>query len=136
MTPAPFTIGKDQSLTTAFRLMREHHIRHLPVLEEGKLVGLVSIGDLRLMETLQDVRDDDVTVEEAMSQDPFAVGPATSLKKVAETMVAKKYGSAVVVENNKVVGVFTTIDALRALMGGYSEPGKRNTPSRQERRRA
>jgi acetoin utilization protein AcuB len=131
MTPAPLTIGKTQSLTAALRIMRDNRIRHLPVLEEGRLVGLVSLSDIRLMETLQDVRDDEVTVEEAMSQDPFAVGPMTSLKKVAQVMVDKKVGSAVVVEGKRVVGVFTTIDALKALIG--VGPSSRSRPRRRAR---
>jgi acetoin utilization protein AcuB len=43
------------------------------------------------------------------------VGPRTSLAKVAATMAEHKYGSAVVMEKNRVVGMFTTVDALRAL---------------------
>jgi acetoin utilization protein AcuB len=115
MTAAPHTIGADQTLTTAHRIMREHHIRHLPVLADGKLVGVVTEGDLRLIETLKDVDQEQVLVEEAMTPDPYTIAPETSLEWVALEMAQHKYGSVIVVEHGRVVGVFTTVDALRAL---------------------
>lgn len=116
MTPSPHSIGRDRLLSEAHALMREHRIRHLPVLQGGKLIGLVSQRDLHLIETLRDVDPEKVTVEEAMSQEPYAVRPDASLEKVAAEMWAKKLGSAIVVEERSVVGVFTTIDALGALV--------------------
>ncbi|MFZ5469517.1 MAG: CBS domain-containing protein [Myxococcota bacterium] len=122
MTRSPHSIGVDRSMEDAHRLMREHRIRHLPVLEGGSLVGLVSERDLHLMETLKDVDPRSVTVEEAMSQDVFTVRPDSSLAQVADTMAKKKLGSAVVMDEAKVVGVFTTIDALRALAETLGRP--------------
>jgi acetoin utilization protein AcuB len=115
MTRAPFTIGFHQTLAAAHRLMGEHGIRHLPVLESGKLVGMVSQRDLHLIETLRGVDPAEVEVNEAMSPVPYTVSPRSSLSRVASEMAAHKYGSAVVLEKDRVVGVFTTVDALRAL---------------------
>jgi acetoin utilization protein AcuB len=115
MTPAPFTVGVDLSIAAAARLMREHQVRHLPVLSGGKLVGMVTQRDLLLIESLQDVNPEQVTVEEAMTPDPYAISPGTALEWVALEMAQRKFGSTVVVEHGRVVGVFTTIDALRAL---------------------
>jgi acetoin utilization protein AcuB len=115
MTKSPHLIGSDQPLARAHDMMKKARIRHLPVLEGGKLVGLVSLRDLHLIETLPDVDPKDVTVEEAMSQDVYAVRPDASLRTVVREMAKKKLGSAVVVDGKKVVGVFTTVDALRAL---------------------
>src|SRR5690606_1318822 len=78
MTQSPHTIGRDQTLAAAHRVMREHGIRHLPVLEGGKLVGIVSQRDLHLLETLDDVDPEQVEVSEAMTQDVYAVGPRTA----------------------------------------------------------
>ncbi|MFZ5896935.1 MAG: CBS domain-containing protein [Myxococcota bacterium] len=114
MTTSPHTIGEDQPMSVAHRMMREHRIRHLPVLREGKVVGLVSDRDLHLIETLRDVNPRQVQVAEAMSQEPFVVAPDTLLDEVVRTMAEKKYGSAVVVQHGKVVGIFTTVDACRA----------------------
>src|SRR5262249_48779585 len=115
MTRAPHTIGYQQKLVAAHQLMSEHGIRHLPVLESGRLVGLLAQGDLHLTEPLGGVDPAEVEVSEAMTPTPFTVRPRSSLRKVAAEMATHKYGSAVVMEKNRVVGVFTTIDALRAL---------------------
>ncbi len=114
MTTTPHTIGAEQAMSQAHKMMRSSRIRHLPVLHAGKLVGIVSDGDLHLIETLKDVDPEQVTVEDAMTQAPYTVGPDTPLDDVVKTMAEHKYGSAVVVDNDKVVGIFTTVDACRA----------------------
>jgi len=101
-------------MTVAHRMMREHHIRHLPVLRGAKIVGLVSDRDLNMVETLQDVDPRKVLVSEAMTQDPYLVSPDAALDEVVLSMAEKKYGSAVVIQHEKVVGIFTTVDACRA----------------------
>lgn len=115
MTRTPHLLGDEQTLTTAHEVMREHKIRHLPVLHGGKLVGVLSLRDLHLVETLQDVDPDRVSVAEAMTQDVYAVEPGELLKDVVKEMAQRKLGSAVVVEGKRVVGVFTTVDALETL---------------------
>ena len=115
MTTSPHSIGKEQTLERAHEVMRAHRIRHLPVLERGKLVGMVTERDLHLVETLRDVDPSKVTVEDAMSTHVYAVEPGAALDAVAETLAEHKYGSAVVIQNDKVVGIFTTNDACRAL---------------------
>ena len=115
MTRAPHTIGQEQTLDVAHNVMRQHGIRHLPVLEGGKLVGLLSQRDLHLIETLRDVDPATTTVDEAMTTDVYITGPDATLDEVASQMAEHKYGSAVIVERGKVVGMFTTVDALHAL---------------------
>jgi acetoin utilization protein AcuB len=115
MTKSPQSIGVEQMLSQAHAVMREHRIRHLPVLHGGKLVGVLSQRDLHLIEALSDVDPTQVRVEEAMAGAPFAVAPDALLAEVVETMAEKKYGSAVVMKGEQVVGVFTTVDALRTL---------------------
>lgn len=55
MTPQPLTIGRNEPLVTAHRLMNEHGVRHLPVLEHGELIGIVSQRDLYFLETIRGV---------------------------------------------------------------------------------
>jgi acetoin utilization protein AcuB len=117
MTRTPHLIGVEQSMTAAHQVMRANGIRHLPVLHGGKLVGVVSQRDLHFIETLSDVDPEEVPVEEAMTQDVYAVSPRTPLKEVVTEMAERKLGSVVVVEGQKIVGVFTTIDALDTLAG-------------------
>ena len=134
MTRAPHTIGADQPLAVAHELMRQHHLRHLPVLAHGGLVGILSLGDLHLVETLRDVQPGNTTVEEAMSAEPYVVSPEAPLGEVLRIMETRKLGSTVVVEDRRVVGIFTTHDALRALRALLAEtaalPPQRSAPGK------
>ena len=129
MTRSVHTIGTQSPLIEAHRIMNEHAIRHLPVLEGGKLVGVVSMRDLHLIETLKGVDPKEVAVEEAMSQDAYTVPPGTVLLEVARTMAMHKYGSAVIAREGHVEGIFTTIDALKALEALLSSPGAEAAPA-------
>ncbi len=115
MTQTPETIGLKQPLSMAHRIMREHNIRHLPVLDAGKVVGLVSQRDLHLVETLKGVDPKVVAVDEAMTLDPYCVSRDASLEDVVREMARHKYGSAIIVEGERPVGIFTVVDALEAL---------------------
>lgn len=115
MTTSPHSIGVDQSLARAHQAMRDNAIRHLPVLSGGRLVGILTDRDLGLVESLKDVDPTKVTVEDAMSTSVYAVAPDAPLDEVAATMAEHRYGSAIVMQNGKVVGIFTTVDACRAL---------------------
>jgi len=115
MTTSPHSIGQAQTLATAHKFMREYEIRHLPVMEGGKLVGMLTDRDLHLVETLRDVDPEKVTVDDAMSTSVYSVSPDAPLDEVSAAMAEHKYGSAVVVQNNKVVGIVTTVDICHAL---------------------
>ena len=115
MTPSPLTVGRSASLAAAMHMMREKQVRHLPVLHGGRLEGIVSERDLLFLESIPDVNPTVVRVEEAMVQDVFTVSPETPIGEAIETMIARKLGSVVVCEGERVLGVFTTLDALRAL---------------------
>lgn len=117
MTTTPHSIGSDQTIATASLMMNDHHIRHLPVLQGGRLLGILTDRDIKLIETFRDVDPAKLKVEEAMTEQPYSVSPDAPLDEVVETMAANKYGSAVVMQNQKVVGIFTTVDACVALAG-------------------
>lgn len=115
MTKAPHTIGAEQPLTAAHELMRKHGVRHLPVLHGGRLVGIVSSRDLQFIETFREVDPKKVLVDDAMSQEIYTTTADSDVARVAREMAERKIGSAVVMDGNDVVGMFTTVDALRAL---------------------
>ncbi len=115
MTVSPHAIGQEQTLSKAAEVMEEHGVRHLPVLHGGRLVGMLSDRDVGLIGALPDVDPKKLVVEEAMSGVPYTVAPDASLAEVANAMADHKYGSAVIMDGTKVVGVFTTVDACRAL---------------------
>ena len=142
MTRAPQTVGPLSTLAQAHDLMRAHRIRHLPVLDGGKLVGIVSQRDLMLIESLPDVNPAEVPVEDAMTREVFVVPPTTPLAAVAAQMADYKRGSAVVMEGKRVAGVFTVTDACRALVrllaptAPQSRPGANAQTLRERSRRA
>lgn len=115
MSTSPETIERTATLAAAHKLMRANEIRHLPVVEDGKLCGIITERDLHLIETLKDVNPEEVKVEDAMISHPYHVSPDAPIDEVVAEMAEHKYGAAVVMQNNKVVGIFTTIDAMSAL---------------------
>jgi acetoin utilization protein AcuB len=115
MTPGPFSIAPHETLSRARGLMREYGVRHLPVIDGNKLVGVVSERDINFTLGFGRVRLDAVSVEIAMTRRPYAVRPDASLNQVARIMAERKYGSVVVMEKDVVIGVLTTTDALHAL---------------------
>jgi|APLak6261665176_1056049.scaffolds.fasta_scaffold20820_2 acetoin utilization protein AcuB len=125
MTPAPHTIGVRLSLADAAKMMKKFKIRHLPVLENGALVGVLSERDVQMISSVSELDPSCILVEDAMTQAPWTVKPETSVREVAKAMADKKLGSAVVVENDKVVGVFTTTDGMRCLAELLGETKKR-----------
>jgi acetoin utilization protein AcuB len=114
MTTVPICINRTDTVAVAHKVMRDHDIRHLPVVDGDNLVGIISQRDLHLIETLKDVDAEKVAVEDAMTTNPYTVSPDADLDEVVAEMAEQKYGSALVVQNHKVVGVFTTVDAMRA----------------------
>lgn len=115
MTAQPFTIERDASLRDAEQLMRAHEIRHLPVLEDGRLVGVVSDRDLRLLSATAGVNASTTHVDKVMTEHPFIVTGDTALDEVVTIMSEQKYGSAIVMGRQGIEGIFTAVDACRVL---------------------
>ncbi len=115
MAPSPYSIEKGASLAQARELMERHLIRHLPVMDGETLVGMLSTRDLHLLQALDDHDPGNVQITAAISEPPYTVQIGTQLRNVVVYMAAKKYGAAIVLDGTKVVGLFTTVDALRVL---------------------
>lgn len=115
MTLLPHTIQAITPLVEASKLMREHHLRHLPVLRGTQLVGLLSERELGLVESLDGIDPNKVAVEDAMTQAPWSTSPETPLDEVTARMAEHRYGAVVLEEHGRVVGIFTTVDACRTL---------------------
>lgn len=115
MTTQPHTFRVDETLMHAKQFMKEHQFRHLPVLEGGKLVGMLSSRDIAMIENLKDADLKVLKVQDAMSQEVYTVSPTSPLDSVVMEMAEHKYGSAVVMDQGHVVGIFTTVDVCKAL---------------------
>jgi acetoin utilization protein AcuB len=114
MTPVPHSITPEDSVVAARALMRRHSVRHLIVMKNGKLAGLVSERDLLSASEFAGSRKR-IRVAEVMAARPYTARFDEPLGQVARKMSQLKIGSAVIVEGTNVVGVLTTVDALRAL---------------------
>lgn len=115
MTHVPKSIGFDRPLSQAMETMRELRIRHLPVLKGGQLVGVLTDRDIKLVMGFNGIDPHKMTVEEAYTPDPYFTTPSAPLNEVVAHMAEKKYGCAIVVDNNRLVGIFTEVDAFNAL---------------------
>jgi acetoin utilization protein AcuB len=107
-------IEAHQSIALAQSIMEEHDLRHLPVLEEGQVVGEVSDRDLRVWGLRQDLGRE-TTIRHIMIENPYVIDPGAPLHEVAAKMAEAKIGCAIVVQQGRLVGMFTITDALRAL---------------------
>ena len=114
MTTVPFSIEKDEPLLKAAELMQKNHIRHLPVLYQGKIDGILSLSDVTLMRSLKGFDIEKLKVYDCFTPNPYKVSPETRLDSVLEDMAEHKYGCVLVEDNGKLVGIFTWIDALLA----------------------
>ena len=132
MTREVVTVGPETTAAEALALCRENGIRHLPVLEGGRLVGVISdrdlrsatpaLGDPNRAEALQKIR-----VGDEMIRDVEMARPEDPIEDAALEMYEKRIGCLPVVDGEKLVGIITTSDVMRALawLVGVHEPGSR-----------
>lgn len=112
MTRRPVTIGPGTPCDEARRLMDEHRIRHLPVVAEGRLVGMVSDRDVRSAISLSA----GTVAGRIMTPDPVMVTPETRIEHAARLMLDARFGSLPVVDGHALVGIVTYTDLLRAFV--------------------
>jgi acetoin utilization protein AcuB len=132
MTREIVTLAPDETVGTALALCRERRIRHLPVLKEGRLVGIISDRDLRSATPAFGDREraaalQEVLVEDVMATDVIAAHPDDPIEQAANTMRERRIGCLPVVEGGELVGILTASDVMKALiyLVGANEPGSR-----------
>jgi CBS domain-containing protein len=117
MTRDVITVTTGTRLTEAYQSMRQRGIRRLPVLEDGRVIGIVSSGDLRAKGI--DTESEEVgkmRIDAVYTADPVTVAPDDLLKTAAERMLQGKFGGLPVLEDGKLVGIITESDLVRALV--------------------
>jgi acetoin utilization protein AcuB len=116
MTPNPVIIDGGLSIADAFTRMFQIHARHLPVYVQDHLVGILSDRDIGHLSAVQGIDPNKCTAEQACSPNPYVCAPDTSLEEVAQVLAEHRFGAALVMEEGKLVGMFTVVDALQALV--------------------
>lgn len=115
MTLQPQSIESRESVVTAQKLMKRFGIRHLPVTTDGILVGILSERELNLAIGMEVLDHEQLPVIDVCSEKPYIAYPETPLREVVTVMAREHLGSAIVMENAKLTGIFTTVDACRVL---------------------
>lgn len=117
MTPFPFSVALDAPAAEAEALMREHDLRHVPVREGDDIVGVVTDRDIARGRAAADRegRPGALAVGDVCARDPWAVDLHAPLDRVVREMAERRVGSAVVLREGRLAGIFTTTDACRLL---------------------
>jgi len=111
MTSRPLTVRPTDTLQVAQGIMEVGRFRQLPVVDDGKLVGIITDRDLRQhVGQLNHTR-----VNAVMSTHPFSVHPSTQVEHAVHMLIANRVGSLPVVDNGDLVGIITATDMLHAL---------------------
>ena len=113
-TPCLTSVSSETSLAELERLMKEGNIRHIPVKEKDKVLGIISERDVYFSYRLGDA--DKITAQDIMQKNPYQVDSLTKISEVAFHMSKNKFGSALVIGADGDLGIFTSIDALNALI--------------------
>jgi len=121
MTSSLLTAERGEAASSAYQRLSKSGVAQLPVLDTGRLVGMVSLNDLAFAEHLPARVFDRLTVGALMNQDFYAVTRDECVAVAARKMAKHKYHAALVVEQGHAVGVFTTTDALRALSDSLTD---------------
>jgi acetoin utilization protein AcuB len=116
MTPFPYSVDIKASIPTAQATMEEHQIRHLPVTENGVLIGIVTDRDIRrvLGPDFNYPKPEALVVGDAMVEEAYVVDLNAPLAVVLRHMADHHFGSALVTRKGKLAGVFTSTDACKA----------------------
>lgn len=113
MTPFPYAVEMDEPIAEAKALMAKHDIRHLPVIDKGRLCGVITERDIR--RALDPVfglpPENELRVAHVFVADAYVVETSEPLDRVLAAMAERHLGSVLVVKGAKLAGIFTVTDA-------------------------
>ncbi len=122
ITPFPYTVDAKQSANTAQTLLERHKVRHLAVVYDGQIVGVLSDRDVRQVMTLEGGERGLTPVFALCSKPAYVVDKSEPLSSVLGEMARHHYGCALVTEDGKLSGIMTTTDVCRLLAERLGEP--------------
>lgn len=127
MSKELITLTPKDSLYDAEKLFKQYNIRHLPIVEDKKLVGVVSYSDLLKISYADVNEEDDIetvvydlySIPQLMAKSPVTVSSDTNIKDVTETLANHTFHSIPVVDDGELVGIVTTTDLLKYFIDQY-----------------
>lgn len=119
------TIPKDSSIKEAMMTMKKHGIRHLPVIENNRLVGMVTESDIRAVHLASMIEE--ISIADIMLTNPLTISPETPLEDAARLLIENRISGFPVIENDRLLGMITTTDICRAFIEimGFLESSSR-----------
>jgi acetoin utilization protein AcuB len=130
MTVSPYTVSLRTTLRHVIELMKVEGCRQFPVVENGKLVGIITDRDVRLVMNSPMVEHgrwqdeellDNVLVESCMTANPMSVAADVPAHHAAKMLSIYKFGALPVVESEELVGIITVTDFLEEFVASHSE---------------
>lgn len=129
MTSQVYTVDVNTSLAEVEHIMKKKHIRHIPIVEEGNIIGIVSLTDLqRLSYTssfaeVEDAMEDDIAIYDMLSLDqvmvrnPFCIQKSATVGDACDVLIKMDFHALPVVEGKELIGIVTTTDLLKYFSG-------------------
>lgn len=129
MTKDVITLKYNDSLEYAEHLFKSEHIRHIPVVKNNNVVGILSYSDL-LRISFADAVDEEsgsidtivynmFTIEQIMAKNLVSVNSTTTIKEVAELLSKREFHAIPIIDNEKLVGIVTTTDLINYLLSQF-----------------
>ncbi len=126
MTTNVIKLNVSDSLSKAEKLFKENKIRHIPVMNGNKIIGMLSYTDLLRISFAETIDEDDqiidvtvydvFTIEQVMAKNLICISPDTTIKEAAEILAHREFHALPVTENGNLIGIITTTDLIRYLL--------------------
>lgn len=133
MTSQLFTVEKTESLAEVERIMKRKHIRHVPIVEDQKIIGIVSLTDLQRLSYTSSFADEEnesdedvaifniLSLEQVMIRNPFCIQKTATVGDACDVLIRMDFHALPVVDGSELIGIVTTTDLLRYLSGKNSD---------------
>jgi len=129
MTKNVVKLNVSDNLTKAESLFKKHHIRHIPVVRDKVVIGMLSYTDLLRISFADELDDEENTiditvynmfsVEQVMTKNLTTIFPETTIKEAAQILSKNEFHALPVIENDLLVGIVTTTDLIKYLIDQY-----------------